>query len=418
VTHPRRRLALAVLLGAAAIAVAAYPVRHTWWGGWILAVAEAGIVGGLADWFAVTAIFRRPLGLPIPHTALIPSNWELMAQRVGTMVGDRVLTKDYVGGELARVDVADLLARAAERLRRDDLAGATRAVARWIAAEVPPGAEGEVAARLRRLLADTPVAPLAASALELGREHGWDQRVMAALARALVDALDRPVVRATVGELVDELVARYRERMSGYPRLFLGLAGLLGVIDRERIVAALHAGLHEVAADPDHPLRRHLAETVAALPARLREDAALAARVEAVKLELLESPLVRTLLADAAAEVRRVVVADLADPHSELVAWIADRLERARRALATDAGLRADLDRWVKAQAAGLIERYHDRIALFIENGVRALGPEGAVRLIEEHAGDDLQYIRVNGTLVGGLAGGALYGLHLLLRWL
>src|SRR5215475_8481658 len=95
-TPRQRRLALIVLLVAVALAIAAFPLRASWWGGWILAIAEAGIVGGLADWFAVTAIFRRPLGLPIPHTALIPANWELMARRVGTMVGSRVLTKKYV----------------------------------------------------------------------------------------------------------------------------------------------------------------------------------------------------------------------------------------------------------------------------------------------------------------------------------
>src|SRR6185503_13028428 len=116
--RPRRQLALGVLLAAAALGIASFPFRATWWGGWILAVAEAGIVGGLADWFAASAIFRRPLGLPIPHTALIPANWELMAARVGTMVGDRVLTKDYVTSERERVDVADLLARAAERITR------------------------------------------------------------------------------------------------------------------------------------------------------------------------------------------------------------------------------------------------------------------------------------------------------------
>jgi uncharacterized membrane-anchored protein YjiN (DUF445 family) len=85
-------MALAVLLAAVLLAIASFPFRASVWGGWILAIAEAGIVGGLADWFAVTAIFRRPLGLPIPHTALIPANRELMAERVGTMVGDRVLS--------------------------------------------------------------------------------------------------------------------------------------------------------------------------------------------------------------------------------------------------------------------------------------------------------------------------------------
>src|SRR5258705_73158 len=123
------RLALLVLLAAVALAVAAYPLRARWWGGLVLAIAEAGIVGGLADWFAVTALFRHPLGLPIPHTAIIPANWELMAQRVGTMVGDRVLTKEYVTQEIARFDIADLLARGAERMRPADLEAVGRAIA-------------------------------------------------------------------------------------------------------------------------------------------------------------------------------------------------------------------------------------------------------------------------------------------------
>ena len=109
---------------------------------------------------------------------------------------------------------------------------------------------------------------------------------------------------------------------------------------------------------------------------------------------------------------------DLAGEPSELVGWITARLDRARLALAEDAALRDTLDRWLKERVTEVIDRYHDRIARFIERGVHALGPEGAVRLIEEHAGDDLQYIRVNGTVVGGLAGGALYALHLLLRML
>ncbi len=107
------------------LAIAAFPSPGHVVGRLVLAVAEAGVVGGLADWFAVTAIFRRPLGLPIPHTALIPRNWERMAERVGVMVGGRVLTKDYVREEIARIDLADLLARGAERISRADLDTAT-----------------------------------------------------------------------------------------------------------------------------------------------------------------------------------------------------------------------------------------------------------------------------------------------------
>jgi len=405
-----------VLLGAVALAAAALPFRASWWGGWILAIAEAGIVGGLADWFAVTALFRRPLGLPIPHTAIIPANWELMALRVGSMVGDRVLTKEYVTHEISRVDVADLLARAAARLKPDDLEGAVGAVARWGAEQVSPVATRDLTGWLTRLARSHPVAPVLATGIEIARRQGWDQRVIEAVAAALMDALDRPSFRTMVGDLVDGVLAGYRAQMGAYPRFLIGLANAFGLIDRERLVSALHDALKRIAEDPDDPLRRRLEETIAALPDRLRTDPDLAARVEAAKDELLASPAVEQLIEDAAAGLRRAIVTDLADEGSELVAWITARLDRARLAVAEDGALRQALDQWIKERLVEVVDRYHDRMARFIERGVHALGPEGAVRLIEEHAGDDLQYIRVNGTVVGGLAGGGLYAIHLLLR--
>jgi len=414
----QRRLALGVLLGAAVLAVAAFPVRETWWGGWILAIAEAGIVGGLADWFAVTAIFRRPLGLPIPHTGLIPRNWELMAERVGVMVGGRVLTKEYVRDELARVDVADLLARGAERISRADLERATRVIAAWAAEQVTPATTAELLARGRRALVAEPVAPLLAAALGAARRQGWDQRVLDGALAVLAGAMERPEFREAVGDVIDDLLARYRERLGVYPRILMGLAQVIGVVDRERLVAALHTGLREVAKDREHPLRRQALEVLGDLERRLTAEAPLIARVEAAKAELLTSPALAVLLDDAAGALARALRADLADPRSELATWLADRLDRARLTLGSDAGLRREIDAWTKAQVSALVERHHDRLAAFIENGVRALGPEGAVRLIEEHAGGDLQYIRVNGTVVGGLAGGLLYAIHLLLRLL
>jgi uncharacterized membrane-anchored protein YjiN (DUF445 family) len=414
----QRRLALGVLLGAGVLAVVAVPFRATWWGGWILAVAEAGIVGGLADWFAVTAIFRRPLGLPIPHTALIPANWEAMAERVGVMVGGRVLTKQYVLDEIGRVDLADLIARGAERISPEDLDAATRTVADWAVEQVTPTAASELMARLRSMLAEQPAAPTLAAALRIARQNGWDRRVVQGLVNVLADAMERPEFRSTVGEVIADLMLRYRARLGVYPRLFIGLAELIGVLDRDRLVDALHSGLRQVAKDSDHPLRTRVSEVVAELEDRLVRDAELAARVEAAKRELLNTPAVVTLLDDLAASLRRTLLVDLAAERSEAVTWIATRLERARQALVSDAVLRVEIAGWIRTRVAELVERYHGQIARFIENGVRALGPEGAVRLIEEHAGDDLQYIRVNGTVVGGLAGGAIYGIHLLLRLL
>jgi uncharacterized membrane-anchored protein YjiN (DUF445 family) len=416
--RPRRRLALAVLLAAALLAIASFPFRVTWWGGWILAVAEAGIVGGLADWFAVTALFRRPLGLPIPHTGLIPANWELMARRVGTMVGDRVLTREYVAQEIDRLDVAALLARGALRLTPDEIATVTRTAARWLVDELPGIASAEGVARVLAVIRGWPLAPALARALETAREQGWDQRVITTTAEALNAALERPMFRAAVTDVIDDLIVRYWARVGLYPRLLISVADLFGMLDRQRMVAALHAGLREVARDPGHPLRRQIEEALAALPKRLREDAGLAARVEAVKLELLEGDLIAGVAQEAMTALHRALRADLAGVESHVVDWVVDRLEEGRRRIAEDGALRAVIGDWVKARAIELVDRHHGRMAVFIENGVRALGPEGAVRLIEEHAGDDLQYIRVNGTVVGGLAGGAIYGVHLLLRWL
>jgi len=420
IARPRRqrRLALTVLLAAAGLAVAALPFRSRWWGGWILAIAEAGVVGGLADWFAVTALFRRPLGLPIPHTALIPANWQLMAARVGSMVGGRVLTAEYVTREISRVDIASLLAYAAERLKPADLESVVGVVARWVAGQLPPGSATELVAWLRRLLLSRPVAPLLAEALEVARRNGWDQRLIETLARTLVETLDRPDVRDAVAGLIDEVVGSYRQHVGMYPAFLIKMADLFGLIDRDRLVSALHAALQKVAEDPGDPLRQRLSEAVAELPARLRSEPELAARVEATKAELLTSPALAGLIDDAAGGLHAALVADLGSSRSELVGWITDQIERARQTLVSDQAVRANLDRWLKELAAGLVARYQDRVAAFIERGVHALGPEGAVRLIEEHAGDDLQYIRVNGTVVGGLAGGAIYGLHLLQRLL
>jgi uncharacterized membrane-anchored protein YjiN (DUF445 family) len=412
----QRRLATSVLLGAAVLAIAVFPFRASWWGGWILAIAEAGVVGGLADWFAVTAIFRRPLGLPIPHTGLIPRNWELMAARVGLMVGGRVLTKEYVREEIERIDLAELVARGAERISRADLDYATRLVADWAAEQLAPATTTELLSRVRRALAGQPVAPLLATALRVARRQGWDQRLIDGGLRVVADAMERPEFRAAVGEVIDDLLVRYRERLGVYPRLWMGLASLLGVLDRERLVGALHAGLREVAKDREHPLRTQGVELLADLERRLADDAALAARVEAAKVEFLESPAVTALLQDAAVALTRTLQTELAAERSELLAWLSERLDRARLGLIADAELRRELEGWAKARVSELIERHHGSIARFIENGVRALGPEGAVHLIEEHAGDDLQFIRVNGTVVGGLAGGLIYGVHLLVH--
>jgi uncharacterized membrane-anchored protein YjiN (DUF445 family) len=412
----QRRLAVGALVGAAAVAAGAFAFRFTWWGGWILAVAEAGIVGGLADWFAVTALFRRPLGLPIPHTALIPSNWELMARRVGSMVGDRVLTREYLAAEIARLDLAASMAAGAERVSRQDLEAGTRLGVQWAIDQLPAETLADLLGRLRERLGAARSAPLLAAGLDLAHDHGWDDRAIDAAARGLAEATGRPAFQRMAAALVDGALDHYRRTLGLRAAFALGLADLLGLLDRDRIVRALLDGIRAVAEDPAHPVRRHLANAVVELPGRLRSDPALAERAEAVKRALLQDSVAGRLVVDLATAAHRALADDVGRERSETVAWVAARLDGLRQALVTDAALRAELDRWAKARALDLLERHHGQIGRFIEKGVHALGPDGAVRLIEDHAGDDLQYIRVNGTIVGGLAGGGLHGLHLLLQ--
>ena len=158
-----------------------------------------------------------------------------------------------------------------------------------------------------------------------------------------------------------------------------------------------------------------LTETLAALPGRLRADPDWPPASRPRRKSCWRARPSRGWSSASRTGCDGRVIADLQGESSEVVGWITARLDRARLALAEDAALRQELDRWLKERVTEVVDRYHDRIARFIERGVHALGPEGAVRLIEEHAGDDLQYIRVNGTVVGGLAGGGLYAIHLLL---
>src|SRR5262245_8375271 len=201
-----KRRATGLLLIALAIFVVASLFESQYpWLGYVRATAEASLVGGLADWFAVTALFRHPLGLPIPHTALIPANWELMAARVGTMVGDRVLTTEYVIHELDRVDIAALLGRFALSVKAADTEAVVPAVVHWAAGQLPPRSADDVLEWVRQMLMTRPLSPILADVVEVAERYGWDQRAIESMAAILVSALDKPEVSAAVTDLVDDV---------------------------------------------------------------------------------------------------------------------------------------------------------------------------------------------------------------------
>jgi uncharacterized membrane-anchored protein YjiN (DUF445 family) len=263
-----------------------------------------------------------------------------------------------------------------------------------------------------------PIAPALATTLEVAQQHGWHDRALTAISRAAADAMDLPRVQSMLNDIVDDALSRYRSSLRPRARVVAQLAEAFGMIDRDKMLDSLQQGMREVANDAAHPLRHQIAEVVGGLPERLRREPELAARVELLKASLVRSVPVERLRGDAADELHRWLVSDLRADSSETVEWLAVRLNGWRVALISDDALRGTIDTWAKTFVIQMVERYHDEVAAFIEQGMRTLGPKGAARLIEEHAADDLQYIRVNGTLVGGLTGGALYAFTLGLQFL
>jgi uncharacterized membrane-anchored protein YjiN (DUF445 family) len=368
------------------------------WAGYLQAATEAGMVGGLADWFAVTALFRRPLGLPIPHTALIPTRKDAIGHSLAEFVGANFLSAEVVGDRIRRADVAGLAGR-------------------WLAG---PG-------RAERLTAE--LAAVARGALGVLR----DDDVQAVLEQTLKRQLDRVQVGPPVGRLLDRVIAdRAHVRVvdlaleQAHRWLIANSESLTGLIadlgptwapkfvDR-RVAVRVHAELvrlaGEIAADPDHPARHAADRMLGALAADLRTDPATIARADAAVAALVDRPPVRAAVRDLAGAARRTVLDLVEDPDSELRRRCVALLRDLGGRLGDDPALRAKLNDWTVAAAAHVVTNYRDEITRTVSDTVERWDPAETTRKIELQVGRDLQFIRINGTVVGALAGLLIYSL-------
>ena len=396
-------LALSLLLAAAVVFVVTRRLEadHDWLG-YVRATAEAAMVGALADWFAVTALFRRPLGLPIPHTAIIPTRKDQLGRALGSFVEENFLAPPVIAEKLRGVQVASRLATwlevpaNAETLARHASAAMAGAVDVLRDEDLQAGVEQAVVGRLRRIQ----VAPLAGRALEIATAEGRHQE--------LIDAGVRGAVRF-IEQNREHLRTRFgRESPWWVPdpidsRIF------------EKLYNGLHGFLGEVAATPDHELRRYLDERMAVLSERLRTDPELAARGEKLKEEILAHPAVRGWTASLWTELKDTVRQQAADEDSELRRRLADGATHFGRTLAADASLRAKVDDAVERAVLYVVEQERHQVADLISTTVERWDPQEASQRIELQVGRDLQFIRINGTIVGGLAGLVIYTLGQLL---
>ncbi|RNJ43098.1 hypothetical protein B5V01_23340 [Mesorhizobium erdmanii] len=375
------------------------------WLGFVSAFAEAATIGGLADWYAVVALFRRPLGLPIPHTAIIPENQNRIADNLGRFIEANFLAPEPVREKLAEVDFAVLVADWLTDAER--AAGLSRFVVRLVpqtlAAVEQSGLRGFVTSRMLEQIEKVPLAPLAAELLSALTDDRRHQKLFDEFIKVVGRFLNDEQALATMREKI-------REELPSLFNLFRADAYLL-----KKIVASAGSLLDEVRADPDHPMRAEFDRFAQGFVERLRTSKQYAKRAEKMKHDFLARPEVRALAGDMWESLSLFIEQDAKAPNSVIRAHLANMFVEVGRHLAGDAQIRADMNQGFVVALAAFVESQKSGVSKFIADQVKRWDLAQLTRLIEMNIGRDLQYIRFNGMIIGGLAGIVLYTIELLL---
>jgi uncharacterized membrane-anchored protein YjiN (DUF445 family) len=373
--------------------------------GFVAAFAEAAIIGGLADWYAVVALFRRPLGLPIPHTAIIPANQERIADNLGRFIEVNFLAPGPVREKLNEVDFAALVADWLSDAGRAD--GLSRFVARLVPQTLDAieqsGLRGFFTSRLIEQVEKVQLAPLAAELLSAFTDDRRHQRLFDEFIRVIGRFLsDEQALAAMREKIHDELPSLFN--------LFRADAYLL-----KKIVASARSLLEEVRADPDHPMREEFDRFVVAFIERLKTSKTYAKRAEKMKHDFLARPELRDMALTLWASMRTFIEQDAQAESSTIRAHLAGMFVEVGNHLTDDAQIRTDMNKGFVVALASFVESQKSGVSTFIADQVKRWDLGQLTRLIEINIGRDLQYIRFNGMIIGGLAGLALYSAQLLL---
>ncbi|WP_418059614.1 DUF445 domain-containing protein [Pimelobacter simplex] len=396
-----RTVAVALLLLAAAVYVVTLGEDGFW--GFVNAGAEASMVGAIADWFAVTALFKHPLGLPIPHTALIPKRKDDLGKGLEEFVGENFLQEDIIRERVLGVQVA-------------------QRVGDWLA--VPANAERVV----------TEGSELAA--LALGKVR--DDHIEALVTEALVPRFREEPIAPLLGGLLSEairddlhhgLVDLMLEEMHGWllanPETVHDVLGERApwwapdsvntyVINRLHLEVVRWVG--EIRENPDHRARRALDSMLVQLSDDLLANPSTQARAERLKERVLDHPAVIASAISLWQALRKALLSSLADPAGAVRRRLLVEIEGASARLRTDAALRERLDRVAADGAVFVVDRYGAELTAVITHTIERWDGKEAARRIELHVGRDLQFIRINGTIVGGLVGVLIHTISVVLH--
>jgi len=385
---------LLVLMAAVFLTARHFQGLHPAWG-YVLAFSEAAMVGGLADWFAVTALFRHPLGLPIPHTAIIPENKDRIAETMGQFLRENFLTPQVVARRLSNMNLAasagDWLAdpaRGGSTRLRD---GAAELLAQILESLDPERLGTQVRAGLFRQVEKLEVAPL------IGQMMGT----------MIADRRHLPVIESLVrwaGLTLEDNEPLVRDLIHRRANAVLRWTGL-----DERLANSVIDGLYkllaEVIVDPDHPLRAKIEEGLEQLAHDLQHDPELREKVERMKRELIGNAAVSSWWQGVWERMRTAMLARLRRPAGETSGQMSEALAELGRHLRDDPLLQLQINRFARRTLVGIAVRYGDQIVRLVSETVKRWDAATVTDRIEGAVGRDLQFIRINGTLVGGLVG-------------
>ena len=400
-----RRVATGLLLVMAALYIVARLTeeRHPWVG-FVRAFAEAAMVGGLADWFAVTALFRHPLGLPIPHTAIIPRNKDRIGDTLAQFLRNNFLTPQVVARRMGRLDVAGaagrLLAAPSEgddRLRR----GGSRLIADIVDALGDERLGGMAKSAIVHKIGQIKLAPTLGQLLQAAMKDGRHQPVMDAVIRWAARTLEdnRPLIQQMVHERAGTIMR------------WTGLDETLA----NAIIEGLERMLQEAAEDPGHRLRIKVEEGLAVLAFDLQHDPVMQARVDRIRDEIVANTAMQRWLDGLWQQFGEGILRAARDPKAAMAGRMGEAVQQIGVTLRDDAGLRNLVNRFARRIAVGTAARYGDGIVKLVSETVRGWDAQTITDRLENAVGRDLQYIRINGTLVGGLVGVALHTVATLL---
>ena len=376
--------------------------------GFIAAFAEAATIGGLADWYAVVALFKRPLGLPIPHTAIIQSNQHRIADKLGEFIEVHFLEAAPVEAKLRQIDfgafVADWLR---DRKKSDDLSRfALRLLPEAFSATESSGLMTFVIRRITSQLLSVDLAPLAAGTLRTLVEEGRHQALLDNLLSALHEAI-------TTKETMAMIRGKIRDELPTLLRLYRADKFLLN-----KMLATAGSFFEEIRSDPGHPFRGEFDRMVLTFADRLATDPTYTERIEGLKRELLARPELGDLARHVWSNTRAFVEQSASGETQVLQRHLAGMFVAVGEALAGDAELRTEINQGLVVVLRSIVAEQKSGVSTFISDQVKSWDMAQLISLIEINIGKDLQYIRFNGSLIGGLAGLGLYTAEVLLRLL